>query len=208
VLALAARLTGVPGVVAVDPLPNDGPLARDASGKWSARALLATNLRKAGVEAEIEFHQAYSYELAPQWKSPLRLLWIDGDHSYASTKQDFELYAPHLADGAILAMHDVLSRYDGCIRVFTEEVLASPHFGASGLCGSIGWAQFWTDAGRAREYRHRNARLQKRLQSLIPYHCAAQDPRGLAKLHYRWLRARVPHRRVLPSRWLRTVTAT
>ena len=33
VLALAARLTASPGVVAVDPLPDEGPLARDASSR-------------------------------------------------------------------------------------------------------------------------------------------------------------------------------
>ena len=155
------RLTGNPGLVAVDPLPDEGPLARDESGKWSARALLDANLRASGRGGGNRVPPGCSYELAPQWDRPLRLLWIDGDHRYASTKQDFDLFSPFLADGAILAMHDVLSRYDGCIRVFTEDVLASPHFGASGLCGSIGWAQFWQDPARAQEYRRRNAQLRR-----------------------------------------------
>ena len=37
VLALASRLTDDRRVVAVDPLPDEGPLARDESGKWTAR---------------------------------------------------------------------------------------------------------------------------------------------------------------------------
>lgn len=205
VLARAAALTAQRTIVAVDPLPDEGPLARDAHGKWTARALLDANLDQAGVLDQVEFHQCSSYELAPQWTAPLRLLWIDGDHRYASTKQDFDLFAPYLADGAILAMHDVLSRYDGCIRVFTEEVLESPHFGATGLCGSIGWAQFWSDPARAERHRRGNAQLGARLRPLIPYHCAAEDPQGLAKLRYQLLRAQVPHRKVVPATWLRSV---
>jgi predicted O-methyltransferase YrrM len=205
VLARAAALTSQPQIVAVDPLPNEGPLARDPNGKWTARALLDLNLEQAGVLTAVEFHQCSSYELAPRWTASLRLLWIDGDHRYASTKQDFDLFAPYLADGAILAMHDVLSRYDGCIRVFTEDVLDSPHFGAAGLCGSIGWAQYWEDPARAQGHRQRNAQLQARLSPLIPYHCAAEDPQGLAKLRYQLLRAQVPHRKIVPATWLRTV---
>lgn len=205
VLALANRLTDDRRIVAVDPLPDEGPLARDESGKWTARALLTANLRQAGVEADVEFHPMCSHELAPRWTEPLRLLWIDGDHRYASTKQDFDLFVPYLADGAILAMHDVLSRYDGCIRVFTEDVLQSPHFGAAGICGSIGWAQYWHDPARAREHARRKSQLRGKLQPLISYHCAAEDPQGLAKLHYQLLRAQVPHQRVAPAVWLRTV---
>ena len=156
VLALASRLTDDRRIVAVDPLPDEGPLARDESGKWTARALLTANLRQAGVADDVEFHPICSHELAPRWNDPLRLLWIDGDHRYASTKQDFDLFMPFLADGAILAMHDVLSRYDGCIRVFTEDVLDSPHFGAAGICGSIGWAQYWHDPAQAREHADAN----------------------------------------------------
>ncbi len=205
VLAQAVRLTDHPHVVAVDPLPDEQPMARDETGRWTARALLDANLRQAQVESVIEFHQMRSAELAPGWSDPLRLLWIDGDHQYASTKEDFDLFAPYLADGGILAMHDVLSRYDGCIRVFTEEVLASPHFGAAGLCGSIGWAQFWKDPARAEVHARRKERLRARLRPLVPYHCAAEDPRGWAKLRYQFLRAQVPHRRVRPAEWVRTV---
>jgi predicted O-methyltransferase YrrM len=206
VLALAKRQAGDEArLIAIDPLPDEPPMAQDESGRWTARALFEANLHRSGVGTEVEFHQAYSQELSEQWDRPLRLLWIDGDHSYPSTKQDYDLYSPHLANGAVLAMHDVLSPYDGCIRVFTETVLSSPHFGAAGLCGSIGWAQFWKDPAAAAEFQASKQQLRQKLLPLVRYHCQDDAPRGLSKLRYRVLRARVPHRRVNAKRWARSV---
>ena len=197
VLALAKRLAEADSdLIAIDPLPNEHPMALDEQGRLTARALFEANLNQAGVRSDVEFHQAYSQDLSQQWDRPLRLLWIDGDHSYPSTKRDYDLYSPHLADGGVLAMHDVLSRYDGCIRVFTEDVLSSPHFGAAGVCGSIGWAQYWQDPEAAREFQAEKEQLRQRLLPLVHYHCQPAAPRGLSKLRYKVLRARVPHRRV------------
>jgi hypothetical protein len=197
-------------LVAVDPMLDDDPLLRQAGSAGSARRQFDVNLSRAGVRELVEFHQAYSFELAPSWNRPLRLLWIDGDHRYDATKQDFDLFLPFLSDGAILAMHDVLSRYDGCIRVFCEEVLTSSHVGAAGLCGSIGWAQYWhAPRGCSADEVHKRWLLNK-LKPLLPYHCQSQPPRGLAKLHYKWLRSRVPHQAVNVRRWqqaVRTVTS-
>lgn len=205
VLAKAKRLAKPSQLIAVDPLPNEDPMARDEHGVLSARALFDSNLRDAGVANDVEFHQAYSFDIAGEWKRPLRLLWIDGDHSYSSTKQDYDLFQPHVSNGGILAMHDVLSPYDGCIRVFTEEVLRSPHFGAVGLCGSIGWAQYWSDPADAEFYAKPKRELLEQLLPLVDYHCQTESPRGLAKLRYKLLRAKVPHRRIKPQQWIRSV---
>jgi len=35
-------------------------------------------------------------------------LMIDGDHTYEGVKQDFEMYAPLVADGKVVAFHDIL----------------------------------------------------------------------------------------------------
>jgi predicted O-methyltransferase YrrM len=39
--------------------------------------------------------------------APIDFLFIDGDHSYEGVKQDYELYAPLVRDGGIVALHDV-----------------------------------------------------------------------------------------------------
>ncbi len=38
----------------------------------------------------------------------LDFLFIDGDHSFAGVKRDFELYGPLVRDGGIIAFHDIL----------------------------------------------------------------------------------------------------
>jgi cephalosporin hydroxylase len=38
---------------------------------------------------------------------PLDFLLIDGDHSYAGVKSDFELYAPLVRPGGLIALHDI-----------------------------------------------------------------------------------------------------
>lgn len=194
-------------LVAVDPLLDNDQLLSAPLSPGQAASQFERNLQRAGVRSQVEFHQGFSYELARNFSRKLRLLWIDGDHSYSSSKQDYDLFIDHLVPGGILAMHDVLSRYDGCIRVFTEEVLASPHYGAAGLCGSIGWAQHLGDATASPAQEMEKQRLLRQLQKLVPYHCQKTPLRGWSKLRYRWLRARVPHQAVDPGRWQRRLVA-
>jgi predicted O-methyltransferase YrrM len=40
--------------------------------------------------------------------APVDFLFIDGDHSYAGVKADFELYAPLVRPGGIIALHDIV----------------------------------------------------------------------------------------------------
>src|SRR5580692_6299979 len=40
------------------------------------------------------------------------LLFIDGDHSYAGVKQDWEMYSPLVRDGGLVVFHDVASNYN------------------------------------------------------------------------------------------------
>jgi predicted O-methyltransferase YrrM len=41
-------------------------------------------------------------------REPLDFLLIDGDHSYAGVKRDFELYASLVRPGGLIALHDIL----------------------------------------------------------------------------------------------------
>ena len=40
----------------------------------------------------------------------LDFLFIDGDHSYAGVKQDFEFYSQHVRAGGLIAFHDIVRR--------------------------------------------------------------------------------------------------
>jgi predicted O-methyltransferase YrrM len=42
----------------------------------------------------------------------LDFLFIDGDHTYAGVKQDFEMYLPLVAPGGLIALYDIVRRPD------------------------------------------------------------------------------------------------
>lgn len=198
VLARGAQLVGDARISAVDPL----------IAEWynTARKTIDTNLADAGVESYVDFHQQFSYELAPQWDQPLRLLWIDGDHSYAGASTDYKCFAHHLADGGIIAFHDTINFYDGSLRVFMEDVLLNDHFGAAGLCGTIGWARYHADADATLQHRQHKLDLYRRLSRLVPYVAFGNVPTDWwSKASFRFHRSRVPHRELPPDQWLKAV---
>ena len=205
VLAKASALADSCRISAVDPHPVSGPTIEDEHGNPSAIALFEANLREAGVRDRIEIHQMLSGELATQWDRPLRLLWIDGDHTYTGAKIDYDGFSPYLTDGAMVAFHDVLTPF-GCTQVFKEAILEGPHFGPVGFCGSIGWGRFRADATEARPFAAEKEILARRLARLCGYD-TPDDCRGLKKLYYHLCRSRIPHARLDPSDWARRAAA-
>lgn len=87
------------------------------------------------------------------------------------------MFKPFLADGAVVAMHDVLGTFEGSLRVFVEDLLESDEFGPAGFSGSIGWAQFRPRDGHALGHRMRRRLLAISARRLIP---VAQSGRNLA----------------------------
>jgi predicted O-methyltransferase YrrM len=45
------------------------------------------------------------------------LLFIDGDHTYDGVRQDFEMYAPLVRPGGLIALHDILAHKDPSCEV-------------------------------------------------------------------------------------------
>ena len=203
-LATIARRYGQPPVVAVD--PHSAPAVTDYGhgSRQSSWDDFQATLRSAGVADSVEAHRAYSRDLATGWNRPIRFLWIDGDHTYAGAKEDIDLFRTHLVPGAIVAMHDVLHTFEGPVRVFTEEVLASDDFGAAGLCGSVGWAQYKPQEGV--RWRDERRALARRLRRLVPFVKGGRQPRGLAKLRYKLWRGLVPHAAPDAAAWVRAIS--
>ncbi len=193
-IAKGAELGPARDFVTVDPLEFEGALEA-----------LNENLEQAGVENQVEFHQMTSEQLGEDWDRPIRLLWIDGGHSYELKKLDLDTFYPHLADGAIVAFHDVLNQFEGPVRVFAEGVLLSDHFGAAGVCGSIGWAQYFRDSSKCEAYRKSKLKLYRKLTPLVP--CVAYNnwPTGIDRFKHKVLRSFVPHRRIDPAGWVKEV---
>jgi len=122
-LALGAAKAHDEKIYAIDPhsvMPEEKYLT-------DTKAEFLNNLRMAGVADRVVPMFMTSEAAAQGWQKPLRLLWIDGDHRYASAKLDFLLWEPYLVEGGILAMHDTI-RKPGPKRVLWEQVFRSNRF--------------------------------------------------------------------------------
>ncbi len=202
-LAKAVSAIGEGAIVAVDP-HEAASVEVDLShyGKESVHAECMANFSQSGVENMVEFHQLRSTCFAKSWpvSQRIRLLWIDGDHTYSGAKGDLEAFAPYLADGAIVAMHDVLHEHGGPTRAFAEGILLSKDFSAFGFFGSVGWAQF--DRARFSAWQKRKLAAYKKLSRLIALTGLDQPLDRTQGLRFRIARALVPHGN-LQARWFR-----
>lgn len=163
---------------------------------------LLHNLEQANVRDMVEVRQADSRHLTRHWNRPLRILWHDGANDYETVREDLDQLLPHVVDGGIVAMHDVLNHSGERIRCFCEDILASEGFGAAGIVGSIGWVQKTTNLQKQEEHREARELLIRQLVPLIPYHNFSGPQSWHKKLIYKWKRARVPHGEPSYPEWL------
>lgn len=202
-LAKVAAHYGLGKVVAIDPHNfNLSEKVRDAdssSRPASSKDDFLNSLRTAGVTGHVEFHHALSKDVSSSWNEPIRLLWIDGDHSYPGAKDDFDGFAPHVQPGGFIALHDALNAFSGPIRVFVEEMLGSNQFGAAGFVHSIAWAQFRPDDGE--KFRETRERLSRCAARLIPFVKDDVELRGWRKKLYKLHRSRVPRKMPEAADW-------
>ncbi|HEX5432011.1 MAG TPA: class I SAM-dependent methyltransferase [Bryobacteraceae bacterium] len=202
-LAALSAHYGLAPIVSID--PHNAPSATDPDLEGSSFDEFLSALRQAGVDGQVEAHRALSRDVARGWNRPIRFLWIDGDHTYAGAKLDFDLFAPFLTDGAVVALHDTLHEFEGPIRVFVEEILRSDRFGPASFLHTIGWAQHRPNDGS--KYRKCRERLARRAAKLIPLVADGRKVEGFARMRWKWTCASVPHRILAPSEWERAVTA-
>ncbi|GJF23954.1 class I SAM-dependent methyltransferase [Streptomyces flaveolus] len=64
-------------------------------------------LRRAGLEEHVVALVGRSPQIAAVWNSPLGLVFVDGGHTDEHANADYEGWAPHVADGGLLVIHDV-----------------------------------------------------------------------------------------------------
>lgn len=198
-LAKVASHYGLGSIVAID--PHNSPILLDhgANPEASSHQDFLDNIHSAGVSSHVEPHAAYSREAARSWNRPIRLLWIDGDHSYEGAKNDLDGFFPHLVPCGAVAFHDALNAFPGPIRVFVEDVLRSDRFGPAGFVQSIAWAQYRPEDGAA--FREPRSSLARRASRLIPFVESGKELRGIAKRRYKLNRFLVPHSAIGAGEW-------
>lgn len=113
------------------------------------------NIKKFGMQDQVIPIVKTSLWAARNWKRPISLLWIDGDHQYSHVKADFLLWEKHLVKGGLIAFHDsqkvtvripsldaeVNFNKKGPIRVVKEYVVDSKRFSNIKIVDSITVAQ-------------------------------------------------------------------
>ncbi len=95
----------------------------DIAAHGSTLPAFTANIARLGLTNLVTPVVASSLAAAAGWTGGLiRLLFIDGDHSYEASKADFEAWRPHLAPGSLVGFHDV-GAWEG-VSTFYEELLS------------------------------------------------------------------------------------
>jgi len=86
---------------------HDPALVDPATGRIDTLPRLRATLAAAGVEDDVVAIVGRSADVARLWRMPLGMLFIDGGHTDAAARWDYEGWAPWVAFGGALAIHDV-----------------------------------------------------------------------------------------------------
>ena len=207
-LAKIAQRYGLGRIVSIDPHNFNSAelLGHRTSEDASTFKDFIDNIESASVSDFVDVRRAFSGDLMTGWNSPIRLLWIDGDHSYRGAKLDFDGFSRHLVPGGVVAFHDALHEFAGPIRVFVEDVLRSNKFGPSGFVHSIAWSQFRPDDGE--RFASQRAALERTAARLIPFLHDERELHGLRKLSFKAVRSRVPRSAISPGDWASLINQT
>lgn len=153
-LASGARAGHGARVIAIDPHRDT---ALHTAGESTEQAL-RTNLDVAGVADRVDVVVATSQEAAVGWDRPISLLWIDGEHDYASVRRDLLLWQGHVVNGGVVALHDTVF-WDGPREVVAEFLGRSRNYSELGYAGTITYAARTLEPSLAQRLRKRLARV-------------------------------------------------
>ena len=86
---------------------HDPGLVDPATGRLDTLPSLRATLAAAGLEEHVVVVVGRSADVARLWGTPLGLVFIDGGHTEEAALTDYEGWAPWVAPGGALAIHDV-----------------------------------------------------------------------------------------------------
>lgn len=76
-------------------------------GRMDTLPTFRRTLHRAGLEDHVIAMVGRSPQVAAVWGRPVGLVFIDGGHTDEHASADYEGWAPHLAPGGLLVIHDV-----------------------------------------------------------------------------------------------------
>ncbi len=134
VLAGGRKLKGSGRVHCIDPFDASGDafsvphyLAIAQKTPLTLRQRFDQNVRRAGLQDWLTVHPTTVQVVAQSWGEPIDLLFLDGDQSPQGARASYELLAPFLKPGGLLALHNSSDRtfapgHDGYRRLVVETV--------------------------------------------------------------------------------------
>lgn len=77
------------------------------------------NLKDAGVEDWVHVMRAGSERACEGWSHPIRLLFIDGEHSYEASRRDYESWSTWIVPEGLAVFHDI-GTFAGVTQYYDE----------------------------------------------------------------------------------------
>ena len=121
----------------VDPFVDESGWALPAGWRASAaatRRVVGRAVRGGGPT--VHWHVARSQDVGRRWSEPVDVVFVDGDHSPAAVREDWEVWHPHVRIGGVLAFHDAREPGGGPTQV-VRELFPLPGWTISHEVGSI-----------------------------------------------------------------------
>jgi predicted O-methyltransferase YrrM len=87
---------------------HDPGLVDPEVGRMDTLPFFRRTLYRAGLEEHVVAVVGRSPQVARLWRQPLGLVFVDGGHTDEHATADYEGWAPLLAGGGLLAIHDVI----------------------------------------------------------------------------------------------------
>jgi MMP 1-O-methyltransferase len=110
-------------------------------GKMDTLPFFRSTIHDAGLEDVVVGVVGRSPAVARHWSTPAALVFIDGGHGEEPARLDYEGWAPHVAMGGTLAIHDVFPDPADGGRPPYEQIfvpaLESGRFRLAGAAGSL-----------------------------------------------------------------------
>jgi predicted O-methyltransferase YrrM len=88
---------------------HDPHLVDPRTGRLDTLPTLRTALAAAGLEDHVVVVVGRSADVARLWRTPLGMVFIDGGHTEQAAMTDYQGWAPWVAPGGVLAIHDVFA---------------------------------------------------------------------------------------------------
>lgn len=140
-LAAGCRLAQRGRVVAVDHFrkPRVEQEIPKAANEGSAFQAFQHHLYETGLGDRVHPLVGDAVMHGQCWQASIRMLFLDGDHSYAATKANYAAWSRHVVSGGLICFHDYEGSNcpGGVTKFVNDEILAAPDLSVMGRIASL-----------------------------------------------------------------------